>query len=332
MASSEKLITVFGATGSQGGAVVRSLLQNKNAAFKVRGTTRNTDSKAAKALSSLGVEVIKADGFNKDEMLAAFKGSWGVFVNTSSHDPAFNVPGGPTELNLGKTIIDAVAEAGVKHLVYSSLVSISEMTNGELANAEFDEKHETEMYAYCKGFESFTAVRAGWYLENFLDEHFARFLGGFPFTADEEGYLTFTTPRWGGSEEVPFISITHDFGDVVHGIFLNPEKWNGEVVQGVSEPMSFEDMAKTFEKVTGKKSRFNALASWEDFEGHGIKPLENIRIMFHFTQMTGGRYFGAPNDTSAAGKLKAAAAEAKGVADGKLMTVEKFFIDKFQRK
>lgn len=74
-------------TGSQGGAVVRSLLQNKNAAFKIRGITRNTDSKAAKALSSLGVEVVKADGFNKDEMLEAFKGSWGAFVNTNSHDP-----------------------------------------------------------------------------------------------------------------------------------------------------------------------------------------------------------------------------------------------------
>lgn len=84
--------------------------------------------------------------------------------------------------------------------------------------------------------------------------------------------------------------------------------------------------------VTGKKSRFNALASWEDFEGHDIKPLENIRVMFHFTQMTGGRYFGAPNDTSAAGKLKAAAAEAKGVADAELMTLEKFFEENFQKE
>lgn len=84
--------------------------------------------------------------------------------------------------------------------------------------------------------------------------------------------------------------------------------------------------------VTGKKSRFNALASWKDFEGHGIKPLENIRIMFHFTQMTGGLYFGALNDTSAAAKLKAAAAEAKGEADGKLMTVEKFFVENFRKE
>lgn len=75
------------------------------------------------------------------------------------------------------------------------------------SDAQFAEKHETEKYACSKGFESFTAVRAGWYLENFLDEHFARFLGGFPFTADEEGYLTFTTPRWEVARKFPLSAL-----------------------------------------------------------------------------------------------------------------------------
>jgi uncharacterized protein YbjT (DUF2867 family) len=85
--TSSKIITVFGATGSQGGSVVQSLLQNKSQSFKIRGITRNPDSEKAKALASQGVEVVKADGLVKQELIEAFKGSWGVFVNTNSDDP-----------------------------------------------------------------------------------------------------------------------------------------------------------------------------------------------------------------------------------------------------
>jgi NmrA-like family len=60
-------------------------LKNRN--FAVRGITRNPDSDAAKALASLGAEMVKAQGFNKDEMVAAFTGSWGAFTNTQSEDP-----------------------------------------------------------------------------------------------------------------------------------------------------------------------------------------------------------------------------------------------------
>jgi uncharacterized protein YbjT (DUF2867 family) len=71
--------------GNQGGSVARSLLKNER--FSVRAITRNPNSDAAKTLVSLGADVVKADGFNRDEMKAAFSGSWGAFVNTQSEDP-----------------------------------------------------------------------------------------------------------------------------------------------------------------------------------------------------------------------------------------------------
>lgn len=82
------LITVFGATGNQGGAVARSLA--KNPSFRVRGLTRNPTSSASQTLDSQGVEVHKADAFDKDSMLSAFAGSWGVFVNINSDDKVRN--------------------------------------------------------------------------------------------------------------------------------------------------------------------------------------------------------------------------------------------------
>ncbi|EON67999.1 hypothetical protein W97_07146 [Coniosporium apollinis CBS 100218] len=329
--SSQKLITVFGATGAQGSAVVKSLIQSKNAAFKVRGITRNTESAAAKELANLGVEVIQANGFNKAEMVKAFNGSWGAFVNTNANDPALDGPTGPTDLDLGKTIVDAAAEAGVQHFIYSSFASASKMTNGAITVPEFDRKNAVEAHARTKNFKAFAAVIAGWYMENYLDKAFAAFFGGFPWTEDAAGYLTFSSPLWGGKEGVPFVSISEDFGDVVHGIFLQPERWDGKVVQVVSDPMGWGDAVGIYEKVTGKKSRFTPLPSWKDFNDQGVKTGMGTKLIFGYAQMTGGQVYGAPTDTSAARELKNVAAEAKGVPseDAELMTIERFFRENF---
>jgi uncharacterized protein YbjT (DUF2867 family) len=85
MTISKPLITVFGATGNQGGSVARSLLQNP--AFRVRALTRSPSSPASQILAALGAELCSADGFDSEAMVAAFQGSWGVFVNINSDDP-----------------------------------------------------------------------------------------------------------------------------------------------------------------------------------------------------------------------------------------------------
>lgn len=85
--STTKLVTVYGATGLQGGSVVRSLLANKHHEFSVRGITRNPGSDKSKALSRLGVEMVKADGKNLHQIREAFQGSWAVFLNTDTEDP-----------------------------------------------------------------------------------------------------------------------------------------------------------------------------------------------------------------------------------------------------
>ena len=80
-----KIVTVFGATGTQGSSVVKSLLQNKS--FKVRAVTRMVTSKSAQELRALGAEIVQADGWKKEEVVKAFSGSWAAFVNTNSTDP-----------------------------------------------------------------------------------------------------------------------------------------------------------------------------------------------------------------------------------------------------
>lgn len=85
--ASKRLVTVYGATGCQGGSVIASLLQNKASGFAVRGTTRSLESAKASDLRIKGVEVVKANGFAKSQVIEAFRGSWAVFINTNSDDP-----------------------------------------------------------------------------------------------------------------------------------------------------------------------------------------------------------------------------------------------------
>lgn len=149
MTSTAPLITVFGATGNQGGAVARSLL--KNPAFKVRALTRNPSSDASQALACQGAEIQQADGFDQKSMVSAFAGSWAVFVNTNSDEKVriifrmWSYPStawlnhiqsikerGLAEFDLGKIIVDAAAEAGVRHFIFSTGPDSLEITGGKV--------------------------------------------------------------------------------------------------------------------------------------------------------------------------------------------------------
>ena len=64
----------------------------------------------------------------------------------------------------------------------------------------------------------------------------------------------FRAPKWGGDEDVPFIGMADDFGDIVHGILLEPERWDGGFVQGVSDVRGLEEVVKSFERGKSKVS------------------------------------------------------------------------------
>ncbi|KAJ5211260.1 hypothetical protein N7491_011080 [Penicillium cf. griseofulvum] len=320
-------ITVIGATGNQGGSVARSLLQNPS--FQVRAITRNPSSSASQELSAAGAEVFQANGFKLEEMCAAFADTWGAFVNINSDDKVFTIANGPTEYDMGKTIIDAAAQAGVKHLVFSSAASCTEMTGGKVQMKAMDMKSKIEKYAQqCGHFETVIPIGAGWFFENFLSKEAAPIFGGFPHFSDSEGIRTFRVPYWGGQERVPFLSISDDFGDIVQGIFLEPTRWNGHFVHGISALRSFNQLVEAFQQVTGHKSRLDPiLPSWEAFDTHGIHELEDVKLMFGLAQTTGGLYFATPSENDTASVLKKVTGQALGrpADQHELVTAEAWF-------
>lgn len=106
-------------------------------------------------------------------------------------------------------------------------------------------------------------VSPGWYLENQLVKDLAPLLGGFPFIPDSGGILTLEVPRWGGNEEIPFIAVEDDYGDIVHGVFLDPERFNGKLVQAISQSASLEQLVQAFAKGGFAEHQHSKLARQE---------------------------------------------------------------------
>lgn len=218
----------------------------------------------------------------------------------------------------------------------------------------FAVKYRIEQHAKQPGkFQTVTPINAAWHLGNFLVKEIAPVFGGFPHFPNEEGFLTFRVPNWDGDNKVPFLSITNDYGDIVQGIFLDPARWNGHVVHGASQILGFDQLVANFKDgepihppidihegkyiltmaVTGKKSRFQPiLPSWEAFNTHRIHKLEDVKLMFAFTQITSGCYF-VPKlpENNTASELKRATAAALGRPEGQqgLVTVKDWFQSRF---
>lgn len=100
----------------------------------------------------------------------------------------------------------------------------------------------------CPVFTTFTPIMCSWYMEDFLMPAFYQGFGGFPWETDDEGYRTLRSPLLGGEEHVPWISVRDDFGDLVHGIFLNPLRWHLRTVQAVGEIRSFAGVVDVFQR------------------------------------------------------------------------------------
>ena len=81
--SDRKIIAVIGATGAQGGGLVRAILADADGEFTARAVTRNVESDKARALAEAGAEVVAADLDDVDSLERAFAGAHGVFCVTN---------------------------------------------------------------------------------------------------------------------------------------------------------------------------------------------------------------------------------------------------------
>ncbi|KAL3480893.1 NAD(P)-binding protein [Aspergillus californicus] len=325
MSSSKRTIVVVGGTGRVGGSVARSLHDNPN--FLVKVTSRNPHTEKARGIASLGIQVIKADSWHASKLDTAFTGAWGVFLNTDSEDASFKGEIGQPEQDMGRIVIDAARRQGVQHFVYAGLPDVDGVTQGAVSVVSFHSKGLISRYGRQAGFESFVNVNVGWMMENFWNPLYEVSFGGFARVPDAEGFLTIKLFAMGNDpESTPWTSVRDDYGDIVHGVFLGPVPWNGQVIWAVSASLSFEQVATTYNKLAGKNvARYVLQRDPVDAGTPGkTKEVNGVRDWSHFVH---GNYCdGKPVDQTDVKRLKAAAADARGRhgADAELQTFEGF--------
>ena len=160
MDKNSDVILVTGATGNQGGAVARELLQS---GYRVRAATRKPEGDAARALTQLGAQVMQADLDDPRSLEGALDGVWGVFAVQNTWEA-----GVEREEEQGKRVAEIAKRRGVQHYVYSSVGSAHRSTG----IPHFDNKWRVEETVRSLAFPSHVILRPVFFMENWLSPSF----------------------------------------------------------------------------------------------------------------------------------------------------------------
>lgn len=115
--ATKKIITIFGATGGQGGGLAQAILNDPNSEFVVRAITRNADAEKVKALAAQGAEIVIADIDDPGSLAKAFQGAYGAYCVTFYWDH-FSPE---KELDQARSMANAAKEHGLEHVIWSTL-------------------------------------------------------------------------------------------------------------------------------------------------------------------------------------------------------------------
>jgi uncharacterized protein YbjT (DUF2867 family) len=245
-----KLLTVFGATGNQGGSVIAQVLSNPtlSAEYKIRGVTRDPSKPNAQKLSAQGVEMVAADMNDSTSVHSAVSGSHAVFAVTNYWEQQSRA----IEVQQGKTIADASKAVGVKHLIWASLPNVTNLTGGKLRHvAHFDGKADVE--EYVESIKGTTGMIASYWMPGFFMSNFKDWVKKSP----ETGVPTLTLPFDLEQTQVGLLDAPNDTGKFVAGLLLaEPHSTDGVRVQGVSQWATPKEIVDTISKVSGTKVEF----------------------------------------------------------------------------
>ena len=233
--TNKKLIAVFGATGQQGGAVVRALQDGTQ--FKVRALTRNPAKHR-----ELADEVVQAD-LNRPETLAsAFEGAHGVFLVTNWMEQ------GADELKQATAAVRAAKDAGVKHFVWSTLPDVEAISGGKFHVPHFTGKAKVDRIVKEAGFANHTFVIAPFYYQNFI--------GVLAAQRQTDGSMGWALPLDPTVRSIHIGDIT-ELGGIVAGAFARPDQaGHGEYLPLVGDFMSFNEIIDTLKR-QGHNFSFN---------------------------------------------------------------------------
>jgi uncharacterized protein YbjT (DUF2867 family) len=276
----KRVVAVVGATGRQGGGLVRSIAADPDGAFAVRAITRDAGSPRAKELAGLDAEVVAADLDDPGSVEAAFAGAYGAFCVTAAQERP------ERETAQAATMAAAARHAGVAHVVWSTFEDTRTLADdrvpllpGGYRVPHYDAKGAAD--AEFAGVPA-TFLRTAFYWENFLD-------GGGP-RRGEDGVLALALPL--GSARLPGIAVA-DIGRCAHAILRRPEL-AGKTISVAGDNLTGAELAAGFAAFLGEPVRFDDVPP-------DVLPA-GLANMFRFTRHFESTYAGA-RDPAEARKL-----------------------------
>jgi uncharacterized protein YbjT (DUF2867 family) len=256
MENLNRTILVTGATGNQGGAIARHLLQRGK--FKVRAMVRDENKPAAQALKESGAELVKADFNDQASLERAVEGVYGVFSIQDFRD------GMEVEIRQGKALADASKAANVQHFVYSS-VGNAERNTGI---PHFDSKFQVEEYVRSIGLPH-TILRPVFFFYNYK--------GMLPMVKNG----TLPQPL---SPDTKLQQLSEeDYGKMVAEVFERPADFANRAIEVASMEMTMPEIAAAFSHVLGKKVEYQQIP----FEAFEQQAGEEVTIMFRWFENVG---------------------------------------------
>ncbi|KAJ7454373.1 hypothetical protein FB451DRAFT_1144400 [Mycena latifolia] len=241
--SSTQIVSVFGATGLQGSAVVEALL--KDGTFTPRAISRNPESEASLKLKARGVDVVKGDSGDKASLVSALRGSEAVFAVTNPSWLDHAKGRGPNEWIQGKNMVDAAKENGVKFFIFSSLPSMDKLSGGKYKNVtHYEEKVEVEEYLKSSGLANASLLTGG-FLENYWQ---------FGLLRKTATGFDMVVPNINNTRE-QFTWVRRDVGAAALALLKNytdsSKKISGKSYPVINDTMSYTELAARTSKVLG---------------------------------------------------------------------------------
>ena len=287
--SQKKIIAVVGATGAQGGGVIRGILADTSGAFAARAITRNPNSEKALALKAQGVDVVAGELDDEASLTAALAGAYGVYFVTNFWEhfsPA-------KETAQGGNAARAAKAAGVGHAIWSTFedtrdsVPLSDdrmpTLQGRFKVPHFDAKAEANHYFTDAGVPT-TFLLTSFYWDNLI--HF-----GMGPKKGPDGRYAFTLPM--GDKKLPGIA-AEDIGRCAFGIFARGDALIGKTVGVAGDHLTGTEMAASLTRALHVDVDYNAVPP-AVYRSFGFPGADDLGNMFQFKADFEGAYCAARN-------------------------------------
>ena len=285
----KKIIAVVGATGAQGGGLVRAILNDPKGGFTARAITRDTKSDKARELAQLGADLVAADIDDEASVRKAFEGVQGAFCVTFFWEH-FSPE---KEISQVQNMAEAAKASGVKHVIWSTLEDTRQWVpltdnrmptlKGKYKVPHFDGKGESNKLFTNLGVPT-TFMLASFYWDNLI------FFGMGP-KKGPDGKLAITFPM--GDKKLPGMA-AEDIGKCAYGIFKKGDEFIGKTVGIAGENLTGTQMAAALTQAIGREVRYNDVPP-DVYRALDFAGADDLGNMFQFKRDFQEYYCGVRN-------------------------------------